>query len=192
MTTTTGTDHLVTTATRFLFVGDCTRISALTQPDAGMTAIATVFDVPADLAGAVVVVPRVPDAGDFAQMTDQELDTDLGGALSELLAWVQAVVQQLADSRGHLIIVLPAEPTLGQVGAAMSGTFCGAALSMARTLAIELDREHITVNTVMHGEPTPAIRTGFAAQLQALVEGDAITGQEIYVTSGTDLGRLRP
>jgi NAD(P)-dependent dehydrogenase (short-subunit alcohol dehydrogenase family) len=192
MTTTTGTDGIVTTAARVLFVGDPTRISGLTQPDAGVAAIAAVSDVPADLADAIVVVPRVPAVGDFAEMTDEELETDLGGALLELLASVQAVVRQLADGRGHLILVLPAEPTLGQVGAAMSGAFCGAALSLARTLAIELDREHITVNTVLHGELTPAIRTGIAAQLHALVENGAITGQEIYVTSGTDLGRLRP
>jgi NAD(P)-dependent dehydrogenase (short-subunit alcohol dehydrogenase family) len=68
-------------------------------------------------------------------------------------------------------------------------------LSMARTLAIELARDSVTVNvlaidTVVGTE----LRGALAAQLSALLGpgGQHITGQEIYLTAGSDLGRLRP
>jgi NAD(P)-dependent dehydrogenase (short-subunit alcohol dehydrogenase family) len=192
MTSTIATDAAAANATELQFVGDPDRIALLTPLGNEMYDFTAVSDNHLDPGRTVVLVPRVPAGGDFTQTTDEVLDADLGGALRELLTAVQAVLPSFADRRGHLIILLPAEPTLGQVGSAVPGAFCGAALSLARTLALELARDHITVNTVLHGEPSPAIRAGLAAQLVALAGSDAATGQEIYIADGTDLGRLRP
>lgn len=81
---------------------------------------------------------------------------------------------------------------------------------MARTLAIELARDQISVNVLViddtrlleegrqnrgdvdvgRGGVAGMLRTQLAALLGP--GGKEITGQEIYLTSGSDLGRLHP
>jgi hypothetical protein len=64
---------------------------------------------------------------------------------------------------------------------------------MARTLAIELARDAVTVNVVALDAADPAV-PALAGVLAGLLGpgGEAVTGQETYLTAGTDLGRLRP
>lgn len=187
MTSTLGIDAPSTVAA-VRFVGDPDRVAALIDSDS-IVGTSVSDDVVAG--GAIVLIPRVPAEADFPSITDEALETNLGVALADLLADVQAALPCL-DEGGHLIFLLPAEPTLGAPGSAIPGAFCGAALSLTRTLALELARDQITVNTVLHGPATAAIRAGVTTQLLALAGSDAVTGQEIYVTDGMDLGRFRP
>jgi NAD(P)-dependent dehydrogenase (short-subunit alcohol dehydrogenase family) len=81
-----------------------------------------------------------------------------------------------------------AAPDLAAASAVTNGV-----LSMARTLAIELGRDAITVNAVALDATDPAVPALSGVLAGLLGPGaDAVTGQEVYLTAGTDLGRLRP
>jgi NAD(P)-dependent dehydrogenase (short-subunit alcohol dehydrogenase family) len=144
-------------------------------------------------APAVCVVPRIPARAPLAELSDARLSEEIGDALDETLAAVQ---RELAFLRGgRLVFVLPSGPLMAASGYAGASAVTNGVLSMARTLAIELARDSVTVNvlaidTVVGTE----LRGALAAQLSALLGpgGQHITGQEIYLTAGSDLGRLRP
>jgi NAD(P)-dependent dehydrogenase (short-subunit alcohol dehydrogenase family) len=91
------------------------------------------------------------------------------------------------------VFVLPHAPLMGASGSVAASAVAGGLLSMARTLAIELARDAVTVNTVAVDATSPPV-PGLSAQLRTLLGsgGETITGQEIYLTAGSDLGRLRP
>ncbi|GAA5165350.1 MULTISPECIES: SDR family oxidoreductase [Amycolatopsis] len=137
------------------------------------------------------VAPRMPEDRDFAELSDELLDAEIGAVLADVLADVQRALPGLTGHSGRIVFLLPHDVALGRPHATAAGAVAGALLSMARTLAIELGRDGITVNTILYAEGTePAV----AGQVAALVApaGDAVTGQEIYVTAGSGLGRLRP
>jgi len=137
-----------------------------------------------------VLVPAVPDLRPLDDLDDECLATDVGDALDAVLADVRAV---LADPLRRLVLVLPSAPLMATAGGAAASAVTNGVLSMARTLAIELAREDVTVNVVAV-DPEACAVAALAAQLGVLLGdgGDAVTGQEIYLTSGTDLGRIRP
>ncbi|GAA4879010.1 hypothetical protein [Actinomycetospora straminea] len=137
-----------------------------------------------------VVVPAVPDLRPLDELTDERLATDVGDTLDAVLADVRAVL----DGAVHrLVFVLPAAPLMATAGGAAASAVTGGVLSMARTLAIELAREQVAVNVVAV-DPRATTVAALAGQLGVLLGegGEAITGQEIYLTAGTDLGRIRP
>lgn len=140
-------------------------------------------------APAIVLVPRVPPPAPLAELTDERLCTDVGDSLDAVLADVQAVLGGI----GRLVFVLPHTPLMGVAGGTAASAVANGALSLARTLSIELARDGVTVNVVAVDAAAPAV-DALAAQLGVLTGpgGDAVTGQEIYLTAGTDLGRLRP
>ena len=147
-------------------------------------------------APAVVVVPRVPEPGALAELSARHLDTEVAEPLTDVLLAVQQALPGLrAAGGGRLVFVLPVGPVMGEPSASASAAVVGGVLSMARTLAIELGRDGVTVNVVVVDplrldELGPALADQFAALLGR--GGAGLTGQEIYVTGGVELGRLRP
>lgn len=143
---------------------------------------ALIMTVPADTAA--VIVPRVPEPAPLAELTDEHLAAEVGDALDAVLADVQAALPV-----ARLVFVLPADPVMGISGGAAASAVTNAVLSMARTLAIELARDGTSVNVLAVGSTT-----ALQAQLAALLGegGRDITGQEVYLTGGTDLGRVHP
>jgi NAD(P)-dependent dehydrogenase (short-subunit alcohol dehydrogenase family) len=139
---------------------------------------------------AACLVPDLPGDRDLEALSDDLLDAEIGDALGGVLTEVQRLLPGLTGS-GRLLFLLPAEAALGRPHATAAGAVAGGILSMARTLAIELARDGIAVNTVLYAD---AVETAVAHQVAALlgIEAAAVTGQEIYVTAGSGLGRLRP
>ncbi|MFC5142954.1 hypothetical protein ACFPK1_32360 [Actinomycetospora rhizophila] len=144
------------------------------------------------LAPACCIVPRVPAPAPLADLDDERLDRDVGDVLVAVLAEVQRAAGAFSGG-GRLVVVLPHAPLLGIPGGVAASAVTNGVLSMARTLAIELARDGVTVNVLAVDAAAPSIRA-LTAGLEALL-GDAgadVTGQEVYLTAGTDLGRLRP
>jgi len=149
------------------------------------------------LAPAVCVVPRIPGWAPLAEVSDAWLEAEVGDALDEVLATVQQELDFLRG--GRLVFVLPAAPLMGASGHAGASAVTNGVLSMARTLAIELARDSMTVNvlavnTSMEPDVEGAAAGTLTGQLTTLLGpgGEHVTGQEIYLTAGSDLGRLRP
>lgn len=138
---------------------------------------------------AAVLVPRIPPVAPLAELTDDRLTTEVTDALDAVLIDVQAVLGEV----GRLVFVLPHAPLMAVTGGTAASAVANGVLSMARTLAIELARDRVAVNVVAVDATAPAVHA-LGGQLAVLMgaAGDAVTGQEIYLTSGTDLGRLRP
>lgn len=141
---------------------------------------------------AACLVPRVPDAAPLAELTDERLAADVGDVLAAVLAAVQHTLPALRGG-GRLVVVLPHVPLMGAAGFGAAAAVAGGVLSLSRTLAIELARDAITVNVVALDAARPA-EAALAGHLAALLGpgGEAVTGQETYLTAGADLGRLRP
>jgi NAD(P)-dependent dehydrogenase (short-subunit alcohol dehydrogenase family) len=142
-------------------------------------------------APAACIIPAVPASGSLAELTDERL-AEVGDALDAVLAEVQHVLQLLRGN-GRLVFVLPYAPLMATPGGAAASAVTNGVLSLARTLAIELARDSVTVNVLAVDAVAPAV-PALRAQLAALLGegGGAVTGQEVYLTGGTDLGRLRP
>ncbi|GAA4936943.1 hypothetical protein EV188_11454 [Actinomycetospora succinea] len=144
------------------------------------------------LARAFCVVPAVPDPAPLTDLDDGRLDREVGDALAATLAHVQQAAATFAGG-GRLVVVLPHAPLLGTTRGAAASAVTNGVLSMARTLALELARDRVTVNVLAVDADAPSVRA-LAAELEALL-GDAgadVTGQEISLTAGAGLGRLRP
>ena len=83
---------------------------------------------------------------------------------------------------------------MGEPSASASAAVVGGVLWMARTLAIELGRDGVTVNVVVvdPSGSTSSVRHSPTSSPPCSAGGAGLTGQEIYVTGGVELGRLRP
>jgi NAD(P)-dependent dehydrogenase (short-subunit alcohol dehydrogenase family) len=147
-------------------------------------------------APAVVVVPRVPEAAALSGFSDRHLDAEVAEPLTDVLLAVQQALPALrASGAGRLVFVLPVGPVMGEPSAGAAAAVAGGVLSMARTLALELGRDGVTVNVVVvDARRLDDLGPALAGELAALLGrgGAGLTGQEIYVTGGAELGRLRP
>jgi NAD(P)-dependent dehydrogenase (short-subunit alcohol dehydrogenase family) len=164
--------------------------------DAVIRSLSTSAELVDDGAPAVVVVPRVPAPGALTSLTARNLDTEVADPLVDVLGVVQQALPALrATGDGRLVFVLPVAPVMGEPSSTAAAAVVGGILSMARTLAIELDRDSVTVNTLV-ADPgrLNALGPSLAAQLAVLLgpDGAGLTGQEIYAAGGVELGRLRP
>jgi NAD(P)-dependent dehydrogenase (short-subunit alcohol dehydrogenase family) len=150
-------------------------------------------------APAACVVARVPARAPLAELTDTRLDREVGGAFDEVLTAVQGELAHLRPG-GRLVFVLPSAPLMAVVDGAAASAVTNGVLSMARTASIELARDGVAVNVVavdvvaVDVVPGPEVSAALSAQLGAFLGpgGEQITGQEVYLTGGSDLGRLRP
>ena len=144
------------------------------------------------VAASACIVPPIPPGTPLAELSDERLAADVGDTLDSVLVQVQQECDRLRGG-GRLVFVLPHAPLLGASGSVAAAAVAGGLLSMARTLAIELARDAVTVNTVAVDGSSPG-GSALSAQLGAFLGpgGETITGQEIYLTAGSDLGRLRP
>ncbi|HEU5036662.1 MAG TPA: hypothetical protein VFT70_06650 [Nocardioides sp.] len=162
-----------------------------------------------------LLLPPVPGPLRLAAASDEQLDSDLARALRDSIYALQGIASRIdaaiaprstgsdrdggsaetdrsGRDSGSITIVLPAAATLGQAGASVAGAFCGGMLSLARTLAIELKRQRIRVNTVLVDQHVPGVVASLATQATALMSMPGVTGQEIYLADGLDCGRIRP
>jgi NAD(P)-dependent dehydrogenase (short-subunit alcohol dehydrogenase family) len=150
-------------------------------------------------AHAACIVAPVPARAPLAELSDARLAEEVGGVLERVLGAVQGELAHLQPG-GRLVFVLPAAPLMAVSGGAAASAVTNGVLSMARTLSIELARDAVTVNVLaietegVSGAAGRAAPAALSAQLAALLGpgGEQITGQEIYLTAGSDLGRLRP
>jgi len=144
------------------------------------------------IAASACMVPPIPPATPLAELSDERLAADVGDTLDTVLAQVQRECDRLRGG-GRLVFVLPHAPLMGASNSVAASAVAGGLLSMARTLAIELARDAVTVNTVAV-DASNAGGSALSAQLAAFLGpgGETVTGQEIYLTAGSDLGRLRP
>ena len=167
-----------------------TRVTAAVPVWGGPAALTAALSTVESPVPAACLAPDLPGDRDLEALSDELLDAEIGDVLARVLAEVQRVLPGLSGA-GRLVFLLPAEAALGRPHAVAAGAVAGGVLSMARTLAIELDRDGITVNTLLYAE---GAENAVAHQVSALLaaEGADITGQEIYVTAGSGLGRLRP
>jgi NAD(P)-dependent dehydrogenase (short-subunit alcohol dehydrogenase family) len=163
-------------------VGESALAAAVVEALGGLRAVAA----------SACIVPPLPPATPLAELTDERLAADVGDTLDAVLVQVQRECERLRGG-GRLVFVLPHAPLMGASGSAAASAVAGGLLSMARTLAIELARDAITVNTLAVDAASPPV-SALSAQLGTLLGpgGETITGQEIYLTAGHDLGRLRP
>lgn len=143
----------------------------------------------------IALIPPVPGPAAFAAATDGQ---EIRSALLWLLSEMQAALKLLGPG-GSVVVLLPQGPAMGQSGSCSASAVCGGAMSMARTWAIEFARTGIRVNTVLYGEALVdpddvSIVPAVAAQVEAFWDrrAESITGQEVFVTGGLDIGRLRP
>lgn len=147
-------------------------------------------------ASACVVAP-VPRRAALADLTDARLADEVAASLEAVLTAVQGELAHLG-SGGRLVFVMPAEPLMAVGGGTACSAVTNGVLSMARTLSVELARDAITVNVLAVASESSSrgtdLTASLAAQLAALLGpgGEQVTGQEIYLTAGSDLGRLRP
>jgi NAD(P)-dependent dehydrogenase (short-subunit alcohol dehydrogenase family) len=151
---------------------------------------AALGQVTCEVAAACVVL-AVPGPAPLAELTDERLAADVGDVLDAVLAHVQDELDRLRG--GRLVFVLPHGPLMAAPGSAAASAVTNGVLSMARTLAIELARDATTVNVVAVDAANPSV-PALSGLLSGLLGpgGEAVTGQEVYLTAGTDLGRLRP
>jgi NAD(P)-dependent dehydrogenase (short-subunit alcohol dehydrogenase family) len=163
-------------------VGDGALVGAVVNAVGGLPAAAA----------AACIVPPIPPATPLAELSDERLTVDVADTLDTILVQVQHECDRLRGG-GRLVFVLPHAPLMGASGSVAASAVVGGLLSMARTLAIELARDAVTVNTVALDAASPC-SSALAAQLRTLLGpgGETVTGQEIYLTAGSDLGRLRP
>lgn len=148
---------------------------------------------------AVCIVPSLAAALPAPEWTTAHLAAAVGDPLLWTVHEVQSVIVPLieAGKPGRIVIILPAEEALGRAGDAAAGAVCGGILSMARTLSLELKRKAISVNVVCVDTGSchekPEIAQALGGQLELLFRGDSwITGQQLWITDGTEAGRVRP
>jgi NAD(P)-dependent dehydrogenase (short-subunit alcohol dehydrogenase family) len=96
---------------------------------------------------------------------------------------------------GRIVLLLPQDAAMGRPADPANSAITGAMLSLSRTVALELRKTGGTINAVMHDlEASPAAASAVAAQIVALAlpAMTHLTGQEIFIAHGEDVGRLHP
>ena len=142
----------------------------------------------------LVFVPEFPKPRASRDWTAHTLELDVTTRLTDLVIGFQTAVKRMLEhhSGGRIVLVVPAEHALGQAGDAAAGALAGGIISMCRTLAMELKRKSIAVNVVfadIDGDVPAALKP----QLDLLLSLDSwMTGQEIWVGAGLEMGRNRP
>jgi NAD(P)-dependent dehydrogenase (short-subunit alcohol dehydrogenase family) len=144
------------------------------------------------------LVPSMPEPRTFADSCVSQLDEAIAAPLTALMSALREAVRQMAGNtdEGRIVVLLPQAPSMGTDGFTTAAV-CGGAISMLRTLALELRRQDISVNTLFYeGDLSPdSPTTAAVADLIGTLLFDRtapVTGQEIFVTAGADLGRLHP
>lgn len=147
----------------------------------------------------VCVVPAIPQPLPADRWTADTLEASVAQPLLWTVTQLQMVTARLieAGKPGRLVVVLPSNQALGVDGNAAAGTICGGVLSMCRTLSMELKRKSIAVNVLLVDvdacREVPEVATSLRQQLALLLDLDSwMTGQEIWVADGSELGRKRP
>lgn len=145
---------------------------------------------------AVAFVPEIPDAAPF----DTEPDArTVHIPILWLTSEMQSALARFGSEGGSVVILLPQSAAMGEAGKSAASAVTGAAVSMARTWAIELAKRRVRVNTILYSESlfdsgNHTIADAVATQVDTFWNPRAasITGQEVFVTNGLDTGRLHP
>jgi hypothetical protein len=154
---------------------------------------------PVDALQCVCVVPSIPEPLPANQWTSETLEASVEQPLLWTVTELQTVISRLIETErpGRLVVVLPSDHAMGVDGNAAAGTVCGGILSMCRTLSMELKRKSIAVNVLLVDTDAclegPEVAASLRQQLALLLDLDSwMTGQEIWVADGSELGRKRP
>jgi NAD(P)-dependent dehydrogenase (short-subunit alcohol dehydrogenase family) len=147
-------------------------------------------DVPAS--SVVVLVYRGTKSGQTLDTADfeQAVAHPLMAAFSAVQHHWPAITE--ARHRGRVVVLAPATAALGDPLRPLDCAVAGALISFVRSVAIELQRHGGAANAVFY-ETDP--KEPAVSELISAVTAEhaaAVTGQEIYATNGTDLGRLHP
>lgn len=156
-------------------------------------------------AGVEVMTGPASDAGSvqglliapvLASHGDGERWSGVASVLTEAFVEIQRFVAARSGLPGHVVAVLSARAAMGEPADPEGSALAGGMLSLMRTLALELQRAGISANTLMceHDGEQLTGSPELAALVHALVNqaGTALTGQEVFVCNGRDVGRLRP
>lgn len=130
---------------------------------------------------------------DNAQELDPTVhDEAVLGPLRTAFAAVQHHWGAVVEHAGRVIVVAPALAALGDPDRPLDAAVTGGLISLVRSLAIELQRHGATAHILFFDQTPddPALQV----MITALLDDDAgtMTGQEIYVTGQTSLGKLHP
>ena len=127
--------------------------------------------------------------------------------IGDVLSGTFDTIKQIADCfeqsgrAARFILMLPGALAMGARGNINGAAITGALLSLARTLALELKKVGGTVNTIFYEEVGDARHGLSMAWPEDLAEAVAslsvrnsggINGQELFVLSAADVGRLHP
>ncbi|NEW72943.1 hypothetical protein [Streptomyces rhizosphaericus] len=144
------------------------------------------------------LVPAMPEPCAFQDSSAEHLHTSIGGTLTLLMTELRQAARAMGGNPegGRIVVLLPEKPSMGAADGFPAAAVCGAAVSMLRTLAMELERRNISVNTLFYsGDLSASANTkALTALLDTLLFGDTapVIGQEVFVAGGADLGRLHP
>ncbi|MFC9840274.1 hypothetical protein ACFVKB_41885 [Rhodococcus sp. NPDC127530] len=140
----------------------------------------------------IVVTPPAPLP--FAASTEEDLE-DAKALIADVVHSLQSAVTKFREqgiAHGSVAVLVPAKAVLGESRSVLPGLVGGAVLSLCRTMAIELKKDSVSLNTVLHGDFSVAECAAIASLLHVFRSSPALTGQEIYTADGPDLGRIKP
>ena len=188
------------TATQFLIAGEsATKRNALSKElvTRGLLARTAPYAqavglLDGDASGALVIVPT------FRKVSNSDTWGGIAVELTRNFELIQHYVRRAIAQRrgGHVLALLPSAAAIGDPLDTPTSAVTGGMLSLLRTLALELRKLDMTVNTILYDEVNGEIVhmgdvVALLATLAAQAHG-AITGQEIYACNGNDAGRLHP
>ncbi|MFC9766173.1 hypothetical protein [Rhodococcus jostii] len=140
----------------------------------------------------IIVTPPAPLP--FAASTEEDLE-DAKTLIADVVHSLQSAVTKFREqgvAHGSIVVLAPAKAVLGESSSVLPGLVGGAVLSLCRTIAIELKKDSVSLNTVLHGDFSVAECAAIASLLHVFRCNPALTGQEIYTADGPHLGRIKP
>lgn len=142
------------------------------------------------------ILVRPPAAKPFSSTSDHDLQSveALFFALVHVLQRITLDVRDGREDAHHSVAILvPSDVALGTRNAVLPALLTGAVLSFVRTIAIELKKDAITVNTILYGDlDDQAEASSICSLLETYRVATTLTGQETYTASGPNLGRIKP
>ncbi|EME56241.1 hypothetical protein G352_22171 [Rhodococcus ruber BKS 20-38] len=178
--------------TALITVGDETPSTLTAQLGLDTSTVAGASDLGATRQVVILIPPAAPTP--FSSTTDDDLSAvdRTFVTVVHTLQHATRTFREQGDPVRSIVILLPAKAALGERNCVLPSMLAGAVLSFARTIAIELKKDAITVNTVLYGGLDDAEVCTIHALLETYRTATTLTGQETYTASGPNLGRIKP
>lgn len=158
-------------------------------------ALANTADIDARLQ--TVILVRTPALQPFSTTDDHDLESVEATFVTFVHALQRATraVRERHEGESHhsIAVLVPSGAALGAPNSVLPSLLVGAVLSFTRTIAIELKKDAITVNTVLYSDLTDSAEAHtISTLLETYRTAATLTGQETYTSSGPNLGRIKP